>query len=183
MATMTNMPANITTPLPEEEARRLLSEKLRGLVKPPVPVPELAERLGIKILVTTLQPSVSGALINDGGKCFIAVNSAHHRNRQRFTIAHEIGHYWLEHGMGEHVDREFTVLMRDENSSTAEDANEIAANQFAAALLMPKEFMLREFVKLGAFDDEAITRLALRYQVSELALQLRLRNLGLLQPF
>ena len=182
MATTTGILANIT-PVPELEAGRLLNEKFEELVKPPVPVDKLAERLGIKVIVAPLQSNVSGALINDGGKYYIAVNSTHHRNRQRFTIAHEIGHYSLEHGMGEHIDREFTVIMRDENSSTAEDANEIAANQFAAALLMPKDFMLREFVRLGSFDDEAVTRLALRYQVSELALQLRLRNLGLLQPF
>jgi Zn-dependent peptidase ImmA (M78 family) len=168
---------------PEEEANRILSEKLPGLDKPPVPVPELAERLQIKVLQTPLQNGVSGALIRDGGQCFIAVNSAHHRNRQRFTIAHEIGHYRLEHQLNEHVDREFTVIMRDKNSSTADDALEIAANQFAAALLMPRDFVFRDFVRLGNFDDEAITRLALKYQVSELAFQLRLRNLGLLQPF
>ena len=168
---------------PEEAAESLLNEKMRGLVKPPVPVAEIAERLGIKVIVTPLQNGVSGALINDNGKSYIAVNSSHHRNRQRFTIAHEIGHHWLEHGLGEHVDREFTVLMRDERSSSADNTQEISANQFAAALLMPKEFIQREFVRLGRFDEEDITKLALLYQVSELAFQLRLRNLGLLQPF
>jgi Zn-dependent peptidase ImmA (M78 family) len=172
-----------SAPIPEEEAERLLSDKMRGLAKPPVPVQEIAERLGITVIFTPLQNGVSGALINENGKPFMAVNADHHRNRQRFTIAHEIGHYWLEHGLGEHVDREFIVLRRDEKSSTAEDKLEIAANQFAAALLMPKEFMLREFVRLGKFTDEDVTRLALKYQVSELAFQLRLRNLGLLQPF
>jgi Zn-dependent peptidase ImmA (M78 family) len=170
-------------PNPEAEASRLLTEYLPNLARPPVPVSDLAERLNIKVVTTPLQNGVSGALIKDGGKCFIAVNSEHHRNRRRFTIAHEIGHYSLEHGLDDHVDREFTVLMRDENSSTAENSLEIAANQFAAALLMPKDLVFRDFARLGRFDDEAIQRLALKYQVSEFAFQLRLRNLGLIQPF
>lgn len=175
---LTKMPLD-----PEAEASRLLAENLPGLDRPPVPVPDLAERLKIKVVTTPLQNGVSGALIRDGGQCFIAVNSGHHRNRQRFTIAHEIGHFWLEHELDDHVDREFTVLMRDQNSSTADNALEVAANQFAAALLMPKDFIFRDFVRLGKFDDETTTRLALKYQVSELSFQLRLRNLGLLQPF
>jgi Zn-dependent peptidase ImmA (M78 family) len=168
---------------PEEEASRLLSKYLSGLSKPPVPVSELAERLNIKVVITSLQNGVSGALIKDGGRFFIAVNSDHHRNRQRFTIAHEIGHHTLSHGLDDHVDREFTVIMRDESSSTAENALEVAANQFAAALLMPRDFVFRDFARLGRLDDEEVQKLALRYQVSELALQLRLRNLGLIQPF
>jgi len=170
-------------PTPEEQAEQLLAEKLPNLNKPPVPVDKIAEQLDIKVVVTPLQPGVSGALIRDNGRSFIAVNSGHHRNRQRFTIAHEIGHYRLEHAVDDHVDREFTVIMRDETSSSAENTHEIAANQFAAALLMPSSFIMRDFVRLGAFTDEEVTRLALKYQVSELALELRLRNLGLLQPF
>jgi Zn-dependent peptidase ImmA (M78 family) len=172
----------ISVPPPEEQAQRLLSALMPGLARPPVPVAEIAERLNIKVVVTSLQPGVSGALIRDNGHNFIAVNVAHHRNRQRFTIAHEIGHYQLEHAT-DHVDREFTVIMRDESSSSAENSLEVAANQFAAALLMPRSLIMRDFARLGAFTDEEVTRLALKYQVSELALQLRLRNLGLLQPF
>lgn len=172
-----------TIPPAEEQAERLLADQLPNLNKPPVPVDRIAEQLEIKIVVTPLQPGVSGALIRDNGRSFIAVNSGHHRNRQRFTIAHEIGHYHLEHAMDDHVDREFIVIMRDENSSLAENSLEIAANQFAAALLMPRGLIMRDFARLGSFTDEEISRLALKYQVSELALQLRLRNLGLLQPF
>lgn len=166
----------------EQTARDLRRRKLGDLVKPPVPVQELADKLGIKVVSTQLQAGVSGALIKDGKKWFIIVNSNHHRNRQRFTIAHEIAHFHLGHAMEEHVDREFTVLMRDENSSTAADEQEIEANRFAAELLMPEEFIIRDFIRLGRLDDETVTRLALKYQVSELALEHRLRNIGLLQP-
>ncbi|MGB0065763.1 MAG: ImmA/IrrE family metallo-endopeptidase [Terracidiphilus sp.] len=175
-------PLNIELP-PEDRANQLLSRLLPDLSKPPVPLNEIAERLNIGVVVTALSPGVSGALIRDRGRCFIAVNTGHHRNRQRFTIAHEIGHFELEHGMDDHLDKEFTVIMRNENSSSAENTNEVAANQFAAALLMPRELIMRDFVRIGAAGDEMITRLALKYQVSELAMQLRLRNLGLLQPF
>ncbi|MGP8250654.1 MAG: ImmA/IrrE family metallo-endopeptidase [Terracidiphilus sp.] len=181
---MATAPVEANTNLsPEEEAQKLLLFLLPGLAKPPVPVDKIAELLEIKLVISPLQPGVSGALIREGGQSFIVVNSGHHRNRQRFTIAHEIAHHRLEHAMDDHVDREFTVIMRDENSSSAENALEIAANQFAAALLMPRSLVMRDFTRLGGFLDDAVPRLALKYQVSELALQLRLRNLGLLQPF
>src|SRR5579863_2221294 len=98
-------------PSPEVQAEELLAAHLSDGLKAPVPVAELAESLKLKVVNTPLQSGVSGALIKDGDQYFVAVNSGHHRNRQRFTIAHEIGHYCLEHGLDDHVDREFTVLM------------------------------------------------------------------------
>lgn len=166
----------------ENQARELRQQHLRGVVKPPVPVQDLAETLGIKVVSTPLESGVSGALIKDGENWFIVVNSNHHTNRQRFTIAHEIAHFHLEHAREEHVDREFTVLMRDENSAMATDPKEIEANRFAAELLMPEEMIIGDFVKIGRIDDEIVSRLALKYQVSKLAFEHRLRNIGLLQP-
>ena len=75
------------------------------------------------------------------GVPIIGVNSLHHPNRQRYTIAHELGHLELHRQLitsEVHVDKGFPVLMRDPKSATGTELHEIEANQFAAELLMPR---------------------------------------------
>ena len=85
--------------------------------------------------------------------------------RQRFTIAHEIGHFLLHTDEDVHIDEKRPIGRRDDLSSQAVDACEIEANQFAAELLMP-ESLVREFVRnLGSNHpetsvEEAIEELA-----------------------
>ena len=43
----------------------------------------------------------------------LAVNSSHHINRQRFTLAHELGHFFLHEDMEEHVDQNLRVAWRN----------------------------------------------------------------------
>jgi Zn-dependent peptidase ImmA (M78 family) len=102
--------------------------------------------------------------------------------RQRFTIAHEVGHLLL-HGRDDlHVDRDFRVHRRDDRSSQAIDAQEIAANAFAAELLMPTVFMRAEVSGAPvAFDDDArVQDLARTFEVSVQAMVIRLTNIRLL---
>jgi Zn-dependent peptidase ImmA (M78 family) len=164
----------------EEKVRELLSSN--NVVRPPVPVALIANNAGIFIREAPTGTNISGALIRSGGFVYIAVNNAHHANRQRFTIAHELAHYYLEHiGTDVHVDGDFTIK-RDEKSSTATDDNEILANQFAAQLLMPTQFLVRDVTDLMPLDQEKIKRLGRKYQVSEQAMTIRLTNLGFLSP-
>jgi Zn-dependent peptidase ImmA (M78 family) len=157
-------------------------EKL-AISRPAIPVQLIAESLGVRVIETELEPDVSGALILRESDAIIAINSSHSKNRRRFTLAHEIGHLVLKHsGMESHVDRQFTVLRRDSNSSTATDDREIEANRFAAELLMPMDFIVKEFVKFGHFDEETIGKLAIRYAVSPIAFKIRLSNLGFYSP-
>jgi Zn-dependent peptidase ImmA (M78 family) len=157
-----------------------------GIYKPPVPVEEIVRKEGISLLVINLDPDMSGTLMRSGPDdlVVIAVNESHHRNRRRFTIAHELGHFYLGHlAHHPHIDRQFTAINRDELSSQATDSREIEANTFAANLLMPADFLIKDFVKLGGVDQADLSRLALRYQVSEQALTYRLQGLGLLPPY
>jgi Zn-dependent peptidase ImmA (M78 family) len=117
----------------------------------------------------------------DGDRIVVGVNSLHHPNRQRFTIAHEIGHLLLHRGKEVHIDRTFRVNLRDDVSSKAVDQEEIQANRFAAELLMPRG-MLIEDLKTQQIDyenEEALGELAKRYRVSLQAMTFRLANLGL----
>jgi Zn-dependent peptidase ImmA (M78 family) len=155
----------------------------------PVPVKRIATDEGLMLLESPFPSDVSGALVRSGRVVAIAVNLSQHANRQRFTIAHELAHFFLKHSEGEdHLDRKFTVLRRDENSSTATDENEIQANYFAACLLMPEEFLRRDVVQFAKFNGETVLgqqevlSLAKKYQVSPAAMGYRLVNLGLIDP-
>ena len=115
----------------------------------------------------------------------LGYNSTHAPVRQRFTIAHEISHYILHLKKNQKsqlfIDR--FVFRRDENSSTGNDREEVEANRFAAALLMPETFV-RKVIERFDFDlddSEAIDSLAKRFNVSTAAMTNRLTTLGLLR--
>jgi Zn-dependent peptidase ImmA (M78 family) len=130
-------------------------------------------------------PDVSGILYRDGSKAIIAVNATHARTRQRFTIAHEIGHLRLHEGRPMFVDRSVRLDRRDERAARGVDAKEIEANSFAAALLMPEEMILSAVARLprdSGRSQEIIGRLARRFDVSAQAMEYRLANLGLIVP-
>lgn len=167
-----------------EKSVASLLEK-HSITEPPVPVERIANAEGLHLIETAYSGDVSGALIRANGLIGIAVNSTHHPNRRRFTIAHELAHFRLKHE-GEHVDRDFTVLRRDGKSSEANDSLEIEANAYAACLLMPREFLLRDLrVNFNGdfdFSDEHLATIAKKYRVSTSALNYRLINLGLISP-
>jgi Zn-dependent peptidase ImmA (M78 family) len=175
--------------------RQEIEECVSGLLRKhqvygaPVPIDRVATEEGLPIIEHALQGEVSGALIRSNGVSAIAVNSAHHLNRRRFTIAHELAHSKLGHkGDQDHIDWKFTVLRRDGKSSEASDIQEIEANIFAANLLMPREFLLKD-LKLQAgsngeveLSENQLSALAKKYQVSATAMNFRLINLGLISP-
>ncbi len=116
----------------------------------------------------------------DGRGVVIGVNSLHHSNRQRFTIAHECGHLRLHEGQTVYVDESFRINHRDEVSAKATNPEEIEANRFAAELLMPYR-MIKEDLSQLQFDieeDESeLMQLADRYGVSLQALTLRISSI------
>jgi Zn-dependent peptidase ImmA (M78 family) len=173
----------MTMPTIEQEAARLLEEN--NVRRAPVPVDAIARTMGLDVRYAPTTDDVSGALIRNGKSAVIAVNSAQHENRQRFTIAHEIGHFILHKRTERHFDEDFRIDYRNSVSSEATQRNEIEANAFAAALLMPGEFLKRDFLRMKADEidaDHAIQTLAVRYKVSCRAMELRLLNLGFISP-
>lgn len=163
----------------ETIAKRLIHE--HGIKKPPVPVESVAERLGAQISYSPFEGDLSGMVFRDDAKVIIGVNSLHHPNRQRFTIAHEIGHMLLHKGQEVHVDRTYRVNLRDDLSSQAVSRDEIEANAFAAALLMPAEMLIEDLrgQEIDCESEDQLRVLAAKYGVSLQALNLRLINLGL----
>src|SRR5208282_4373426 len=80
----------------ERAAQKLLEAS--EVTRAPIPVEELANALKIDVRYSEGSDDVSGALIRNADAVVIAVNSAQHENRQRFTIAHELGHFLLHRG-------------------------------------------------------------------------------------
>lgn len=151
----------------------------------PVAIDVVAHRLQLSTAAEALGDDVSGMLVMEGGRGAIGYNATHAPVRQRFTIAHEIAHYLL-HAKGNKsqlfIDRSVT-FRRDQNSATGDDRHEVEANQLGAALLMPRELVQQEIKKhdLDLDDEDAISFLAKRFQVSTAAMTNRLVNLRLLR--
>lgn len=151
-----------------------------SLTTAPVPVERIAAAEGIAISKKPLDDDVSGFLLRAGANKVIGVNSTQAANRRRFTVAHELGHALLHEGGELHVDRGFRINFRDVNSSLASDIEEIEANTFAAWLLMPTRFLLKQVGSshLDIDDGDEVAKLAKRYGVSTQAMTYRLLNLA-----
>ena len=172
-----------------DAAARLLEEHGNEAIS--VDVEMIARSLGALIVFEAFDGSLSGSLVKEAGNTpVIAINTSHHPNRQRFSIAHELGHLQLHatRKREDHVflDRPFRAL-RSDVSSLGTDRREVEANAFAASLLMPEEKVFEEATHQlhGGQDDPAALAAALAssFGVSEQAMTYRLINLGLLEPW
>jgi IrrE N-terminal-like domain len=86
--------------------------------------------------------------------------------RNRFTIAHELGHYFLHSGGGK---KPIRVARADSGRLEWE------ANWFAAAFLLPADQFIQDWTKYG----KSAARLVSVYKVSEAVVDIRLENLQL----
>jgi Zn-dependent peptidase ImmA (M78 family) len=142
----------------------------------PVRVERLAKNLGVELRSGDLG-DVSGILIRQGNSAIIGTNSTQSAQRQRFTIAHELGHFLLHEGIINHVDRSYRVNFRSAESSRATNVDEIEANYFAASILMPKHMLDGLSAEEALDNDSQVANLAKQFQVSRLAMSLRLANI------
>jgi len=145
-------------------------------------LPEVAS-----VQAIALDDDISGALLPvSETKWLILVNKNHPPTRQRFSVAHELGHLYLHQYRVAHADR--TLKLRDAQSSQGSVLEEIEANHFAAELLMPRELLLAALeghvieyepensIGVSSFN-KLVKDLAKRFKVSEQALTIRLSSL------
>ena len=166
-----------------KRARDLLSEygNATGPISaPPVPVEKIARWCGARVAYRPLDEELSGMISIREDFPIIGVNSQHPPNRQRFTIAHELGHLTLHRDAIEdrvHVDKRFQILMRNTNSASGTERIEIEANQFASELLIPMFLLDPLLGRYDIDDNEPLQRLARMFRVSRQALEYRIRNI------
>jgi len=164
----------------ERAAENFLQEL--NVSTPPVDVEKISEAFGVTVKPMDVKERVSGVLVLKNDKATVGYNRMDAPVRQRFTIAHELGHYALHRdAMQLFVDEGYAVAYRDSRSSSGDVRREREANAFAAAILMPKYLVEKEVEKLD-FDlgsDDALATLADRFDVSTQAMAYRLANLGI----
>ena len=156
------------------EARKLI--RASDISVPPVPVDKIARAQNARIQYVPFDGDLSGMAFIKDGVAVIGVNALHHPNRQRFTIAHELGHIQLHRALIEaevHLDQ--GSLKRDALAAAGTDNNEIEANAFAAELLMPQALLKAALGgrSVDLEDDAAIATLARKFKVSEAAMRFR----------
>ena len=137
----------------------------------PVQLGAIAKALGIKILSSTLRSDISGEIRETNGEVTIKVNRHDAKTRQRFTVAHELAHYFLHRDLLKDgiVD---DVLYRSSHSTSIEQE----ANRLAADILMPIH-LLNALVLQCNHEKETsrkIEYLAQELNVSITALKIRL---------
>lgn len=165
----------------ENEVNQILNKN--SIFIAPVPVKKIAKSFGLTIKTFDLGPGISGALFLDNGYAVIGVSPNDSRERKRFTIAHEIGHYYLHRaGNNLFVENQAKILFRDATSGVGVNKEEREANAFAAALLMPENFLQKEINSLDLSiynsDDKIVAELSRRFLVSTITMTYRLSNLG-----
>jgi Zn-dependent peptidase ImmA (M78 family) len=103
----------------------------------------------------------------DGKAAVIVVNAAKPPQRQRFTLAHELGHHELHRVRGP-----TRIVDADVTSTTgpdgAKDPDEVAANAFAAHLLLPRTVLEQALAgrRNRQVTAEALVELVRRFRVS-----------------
>ncbi len=163
--------------------------------RPPVPIERICQELKLRVVYDDQLFETSSVLIQQpSGELILGINSRHAPRRQRFSLAHELGHALLHNSSAKQSDdgkafvsRPLQVLFRDGLAGQGTDAVEIDANTFAAALLMPEGMVRESFNRaprdqLSATTDALVNELADLYDVSSQAMSFRLVNLGLIDP-
>lgn len=141
--------------------------------KPDMPIPVPIEELviandiqGVERLDNT--PGFVGMLITDESKSYghISLGGEMRTTRQRFTIAHEFGHFLLPH----HTQMNYQCSSKDfnqgEKGATPEAEREWEANRFAAELMLPKPQFIKRLGKVAAPCLSHVQRLSDTFNMS-----------------
>lgn len=132
----------------------------------------VCDLLDIEVFYTDAlaEQNVSGMIVKlEGEQPRIYINSQESENRQRFTLAHEIGHF-VERTT-EAQDKEFSFTDRRGGNY---NLHEFYADQFAGALLMPED-QIREIAP--NFSERDAFKVSLAFDVSYSAAEKRLERL------
>lgn len=135
---------------------------------------ELVESVfGADVAVVDLGTGFDGLATSSDEVRLIVLATSQVPARQRFTLAHELGHLLAGDDQGVHLDRDVFDKAQSKNST------EMRANSFAASLLMPDE-TLRVAVGSAGLTERGFATLACDLMVSPLTLAYRLKELRLI---
>ena len=125
----------------------------------------------LSVVFSKLRDSISGMLYRGEHSSIIAINSEMSLGRQRFTMAHELYHYYYDENMGT------VVCPKNSNDSTE---NEKRADYFASCLLMPETGLYNRIEKIHedhkSLTIEDVIKLEQFFKVSHAAMLVRLKE-------
>lgn len=151
----------------ELQASKFLA--LAELTEPSVPESAIASLPRIQVERMSPAP-VSGATQWSHGRWLIVLNGNEPKGRQRFSLAHEFKHV---------LDNPFIdVLYPATSSMSAGERAEQICDYFAACLLIPRLWLKRAWTRDG---EQSVRNLARSFDVSQAAMTVRLRQIGLVQ--
>lgn len=145
--------------------------KRHGMIEPSIDVIGLAQAVDVPVFFfpnDERYKGTDGLLVVHNGKARIFVNAEKSKVRQRFTVAHELGHLFL-HNNGEN-----SVSFRNDgvlNTLPYDPKKEREANDFAARLLMPEQ-LIRAYAHMLKPEE-----MSLYFDVSSPAMKYRLSNI------
>jgi Zn-dependent peptidase ImmA (M78 family) len=140
--------------------------ELANLAEPPTPSALITELPRVQVR-TDVDLPVSGCTSWQNGRWLIVLNGAEPLVRQRFSLAHEFKHA---------IDHRFRhELYVDRPGLSAVTQAELAADYFAACLLMPKRWLYRAW----ATGHQRVSELSRLFAVSPQAMTRRLEHLRL----
>lgn len=147
------------------------------MYKIPVDVVKIAKANGIIVYEGDLEKNISGAIRYDKEtkKFEILVNKNDAKERKRFTIAHEIGHFFLHKELLISDEVHIDIMYRMPNDDEEQKRREKDVDYFAGALLMNKTLLEKMYN-----ENSTIAELAELFDVSVSAMTVRLDILGLL---
>lgn len=179
-------PQSLTTKY-GDKVRNLLEKT--GVTVMPIDLDRIAEYLGLKIDPRPLEDEYSGFLVVKDKT--VVVNSLHPHTRRRFTIAHEIGHFLLHSKKADvpvFIDQKQFYFRQAATGVPVNRRQEREADEFAAELLMPQQFVTdyikehQEYLPNGDTNNNGIKALADEFDVSRQAMAFRLCELGFESP-
>jgi Zn-dependent peptidase ImmA (M78 family) len=124
--------------------------------------------------------SFDGMTIYDNSEFFIHINTFRGNRpdtpRSRFTIAHELGHYFIDnHRIG--LKKGLLSPHPSKNNENTHFKIEREADYFASCLLMPEE-RFKKFIQRKKFDFSIIKSLSEHFQTSITATAIRFADIG-----
>ena len=175
---------------PAEGARQLLREL--NVQDIPIQPRDIAEQLQIVVWEREMESQYDGCLMRVGDTWGILLNNLiQSESRKNFTIAHELGHYYLDGGQTERQISaageqnrvaEFVPQHRcqreDLRGFDSHQLEEQRANQFAVELLMPSPIFRSDAIDLPEIGLPAIDTLAASYSTSLTSTAIRYTRLS-----
>jgi Zn-dependent peptidase ImmA (M78 family) len=132
------------------------------------------ERAQLPVVVAALPDALAGACVPVGAGRVLWVNGAHPPVRQRFTLAHELGHVWCKHDGALEVDTVATLSGRTTRPL------EVQANAFAAEFLIPRTAVDGLFGRDPTFDEVVVV--AAHFGTSPIMALYRFKQHALISP-